>query len=133
MSGAKVSQDTSRCPAAVKERVKLVWIDDLRGIGGKGARLAAFGTRGLFCLAFRHDGRAQPSAKVVRQFVKCRIPVNFDGFFGCVAHHVAVVAPSQVILKFGTGAGVNDAVEVVRQLLQKLRAFHFVPSPPLRF
>jgi hypothetical protein len=42
-----------------------------------------------------------------------RIAVDLDGFFGGVANHVTVVAPSQVVFQFGFSARVNDAIEVV--------------------
>jgi hypothetical protein len=54
----------------------------------------------LLFLTLRHNGAAKAGTEVVGEFVELRIAVDFDGFFGCIADHVAVVAPSQVILEF---------------------------------
>src|SRR5581483_540891 len=48
-------------------------------------------------LALGHDRRAQAAAEIVRQFIELGIAIDFDGFLGGVAHHVAVVAPGEVI------------------------------------
>jgi hypothetical protein len=63
--------------------------------------------------AFGHDGIAKPSTEIVGQGIQLGIAVNFDGFFGRVADHVAVVTPSQVIFQVRLGAIVNRAIEVV--------------------
>ena len=87
----------------------------------------------FLCLALGDYGGAKAGAEVLREFVELRIPVDLDGLLGSVADNVAVVAPGKVIFEFGLGAVVEHAVEVVRQLVQKFRAFHFVPSPLSRF
>ena len=84
-------------------------------------------------LAFGNDRGAKAGAEVLREFVELRIPVDFDCLLGGVADNVAVVAPGKVIFEFGLGAVVEHAVEVVRQIVQKFRAFHFLPSPLSRF
>jgi hypothetical protein len=68
---------------------------------------------GFLLLTLRHDSGAKPGAEVVRKFVKLGIAVDFDGFLGCIADHIAVMAPSQVIFKFRLGTGVNDPIQVI--------------------
>src|SRR5438128_11105509 len=87
----------------------------------------------LLRLALGDYRGAKAGTQVFRQFVKLRIPVDFDCLLGGVAHNVAVVAPGKVIFEFGLGAVVEHAVEVVRQIVQKFRAFHCLPSPLTRF
>src|SRR5206468_12262343 len=84
-------------------------------------------------LAFGNDRGARAGAEVLGQFVELRIPVDFDCLLGGVANNIAVVAPGKVIFEFGLGAVVEQAVEVVRQIVQKFRAFHCSPSPLTRF
>jgi hypothetical protein len=79
------------------------------------------------------DGRSELSLKIFREFVKLGITVDFDGLFGGIADYIAVVAPSQVLVQFSLCAGVNHAIQVVGQFVEKLRAFHCVPSPLLGF
>jgi hypothetical protein len=43
------------------------------------------------------------------------------------------MAPGEMVLQFALGLLVEDTVQVIRQLLQKLSAFHRVPSPLSRF
>src|ERR1700675_2164333 len=89
---------------------------------------------GLFALlALRHNRGAKPCAKVVGKLVKLGIAINLDGLLGGVADHIAVVAPGQMILEFGLGPVIEDAVQIICQLLQEFRAFHFWPSPLSRF
>src|SRR5208283_2432789 len=87
----------------------------------------------LVALALRQDGRTQAAAQIVREFVEVRIAVNLDGHLGGIAHHVAVVAPLEMVFQFRLGLSVHRPVEVVGQLFQKVRAGHFLPSPPIRF
>src|SRR5271167_2905962 len=87
----------------------------------------------LVALALRQDGRTQAAAQIVREFVEVGIAVNLDGHLGGIAHHVAVVAPLEMVFQFRLGLSVHRAVEVIGQLSQKIRAGHFLPSPPVRF
>ena len=80
-------------------------------------------------LALGDYRRPEAGAEVFRQFVELRIPVDLYGLLGGVTDNVAVVAPGKVIFEFGFGAVVEHAVEVVRQIVQKFRAFHCLPSP----
>src|SRR6266576_1024466 len=76
-----------------------------------------------------NNGGTKAGSEVVGKFVKLGVAIDFDGFFGSVANHKAVVAPRQMVFEFSLGTVVYDAVEIIGQLLQKLRAFHCVPSP----
>src|SRR5439155_11963157 len=73
--------------------------------------LSALWPRFLARGALGNDGSAKPGAEVVGQFVQLGIAINFDGFLGCVADHIAVVAPGEVIFQFGLCASVNYAVQ----------------------
>src|SRR5271165_1956029 len=87
----------------------------------------------LVVLALRHDGGTQTATQIVRKFVKLGVAVNLDGHLGRIADNIAVVAPLEMVLQFRLGLSVHRAVEVIGQLLQKIRACHFLPSPPVRF
>src|SRR5215469_7448454 len=80
-------------------------------------------------LALRHNCGTKSAAEVFRKFVELRIAIDLDGLLGCVAHHVAVVAPRKMIFQLGFGFLVEDAVQVTGQLAQEFRAFHRSPSP----
>src|ERR1043165_2925006 len=82
-------------------------------------------------LALLDDCGAKLGSEVFRKGVKLGVAVNLDGFLCGVADHVAVVAPSQVLFEFRLGGGINDTIEVIGQLVQKLRALHWRPSPLL--
>ena len=84
-------------------------------------------------LALAHDGGAEAGAEVLGKFVGKRVAVDLDGLLGCVANHVAVVAPGQMVLQFGFCGLIEDAVQIVGQLLQEVRAFHWFASPLSRF
>ena len=74
-------------------------------------------------------GRPELGFEVFWEFVELGIAVDFDGLFGGVANYIAVVAPSEVFVQFGFCAGIDHAVQVVGEFVEKLRAFHCVPSP----
>ena len=80
-------------------------------------------------MTFSYYGGTKPVPQVFRKFVELRVAVNLDGLLGGIANHVAVVAPGEMIFQFGLCAVVDDAVEVIGQLLQKFRALHWLPSP----
>jgi hypothetical protein len=80
-------------------------------------------------LAFGHDGGAEAAAEIVGQFVKLGVAVDFDGLLGGVADDIAVVAPGKVVLKLDFSFFVEDAVQVIGQLVEEFRAFHWLPSP----
>jgi hypothetical protein len=77
----------------------------------------ALGTAFLVLLALGHDGGTEAAAKIFGEFVELGIAVNLDGLLGCVAHHVAVVAPGKVVLQLNLGLLVEDAVQIVGQLV----------------
>jgi hypothetical protein len=84
-------------------------------------------------LALGNDGRSESGAEVFRKFVQLGVAINFNGFFCGIANHIAVVAPSQMFLQLGLGRGVNDAVQIICQLVEKFRALHWLPSPLVVF
>src|ERR1039458_930389 len=124
------------------------WIAKSRckeGKGGQDNRLSAllfiasgFGFRRSFLrarrrLALRQDGVPQPAAQIVRKFVQMRVAINFDGHLGGVADDIAVMAPLEVVFQLRPCLGVHRVVQVIGELFQKVRASHFLPSPPVRF
>jgi hypothetical protein len=64
----------------------------------------------LVLLALAHDGGTKSPTQVVGQFVEFGVAINLNGLLGGIAHYVAVVAPSQVILEFGLGPIIECAV-----------------------
>ena len=50
-------------------------------------------------LALGHDRGTEPAAEVFGKFVELRVAVDLDGLLGCVANHVAVVAPRKMIFQ----------------------------------
>ena len=67
----------------------------------------------LLGVALGYDGRTQSGAEIFGQFVELGIAINFDGLFGGIANHVAVVAPGQMIFQFGLGSIINQAVKII--------------------
>ena len=84
-------------------------------------------------LTASRNGRSEFGFQVFGKFVQLGIAIDLDGLLGCVANDVAVVAPSQVLFQFSFGAGVDDAIQVIRQFVEKLRALHWLPSPAIGF
>ena len=87
----------------------------------------------LMLLALGHNCGTEAAAEIFGQFIELRVTINLNSLFGRVANHVAVVAPGEMVLQLDFGGFVEDAVQVVGQLVQKLRAFHWLPSPLSRF
>ena len=83
----------------------------------------------LLRLALLHNGRSQFGSEIFRKGVELGVAVNLDGLFGCIAYHVAVMAPSEMLVEFGLGRSVNDAVQIIGQLVKEFRALHWLPSP----
>ena len=81
--------------------------------GEKNLQSSLLGTGFLAALALGNDGGFKSGSKVIGKGIKLGIAVNFDGFLGGVAYHVAVVAPSQMVFQFRFCAVVNDAVQVI--------------------
>jgi hypothetical protein len=61
-------------------------------------------------LALGNDGGFEAGTKIVRQFVEFGVAVNLNGLLGGVAYYIAVVAPSQMVLKLCLRSVVDDAV-----------------------
>jgi hypothetical protein len=63
--------------------------------------------------AFRNDGIVKFCAKGVRKFVNLILAINLNGLLGSVADNVAVVAPSEVLLKFSLQVGIQRTVKKI--------------------
>src|SRR6267378_1059646 len=96
-------------------------------------RLYAVRTALFLLLALCHDGGAEAGPQVFGQFVELGVAVDLNRLLGCIANHVAAMAPGEMVLQFALGLLVENTVQIVRQLLQKLSAFHWMPSPLSRF
>src|SRR5580658_547933 len=93
----------------------------------------AFRTALLVLLALGHDSRTEAATEVFGQFVQLRVAIDLNRFLRSVTDYIAVVAPGEVILQLDLGILVDDAVQIIGQLVQKFRAFHWLPSPLSRF
>lgn len=93
----------------------------------------ALRTAFLVLLALGHNRRTKTGAKVFGQFVQLRVAIDFNRLLGCVANHVTVMAPGKMVLQLDLGVFVDHAVQIIGQLVQKFRAFHWLPSPLSRF
>ena len=83
----------------------------------------------LVLLALGHDGGTEPAAEVLGQFVELGIAVDLDRLLRGIADNIAVVAPGKMVVQLGFSFLVEDAVQIVGQLVQEFRAFHRSPSP----
>ena len=79
--------------------------------------------------AFTHDGVVKAGSEGVRKLVNLVIAVNFDGLLRGVEDDMAFVAPMQVLIKLSLKTFSDLAVQVIGQLLEKIIAFHWCPSP----
>src|SRR5580698_10557764 len=89
----------------------------------------ALGAAFLVLLALGHDGGSQPAAEIFGQFIELGVAIDLDGLLGCIADYIAVVAPGKMVFQLDFGFFVENAVQIIGQLLQKVRAFHWSPSP----
>ena len=60
--------------------------------------------------AFGHNGLVQAASEVFRKLVNLVVTINFDGFFGGIHHHMAFVAPMQMLIELGFQAVADLAV-----------------------
>jgi hypothetical protein len=65
---------------------------------------------------FGDDGVMEFCAEGVRKLVDLVLAVNFNGLLGCVAHDVAIVAPSEMFLKFSLQVVVQRTFKKIIQL-----------------
>jgi hypothetical protein len=79
--------------------------------------LYALRTALLILLALRHNGGTQPAAEIFRQFVKLGVTIDFNRLFGGIADHVTVMAPGKMVLQLDLGVLVDDAVQIIGQLV----------------
>jgi hypothetical protein len=68
-------------------------------------------------LALGHDGRAETGAEIFGQFVELGVAIDLDGLLGGIADHVAVVAPGKMVFQFNLCGFVEDAVQIIGQLV----------------
>ena len=66
--------------------------------------------------AFRHNGLVEAISKAFRELVKFIIPVNFDSFLGGIHHHMAFLAPMQMLVQLDFEVLADLAIEVIGQL-----------------
>lgn len=64
-------------------------------------------------LALGHDCGSEAGTKIVGQFVKLGVAIDFDSLFCCIANNEAVVAPLKMLFQLGSGASINAVVQVV--------------------
>src|SRR6266576_1410236 len=92
---------TSACPPPkVVENICICWSgfcgDWLKGTAKLDTLLCLL----LVLLALAHNGGTKSPTKVVGELVQLGVAIDLNGLFGGVAHHIAVVAPSQVVFQF---------------------------------
>ena len=63
--------------------------------------------------ALAHDGCLQPSSKIVGQLVEFLVAIDLNSLFRRIADHIAVVAPSKMILELGFRLRIDHAIKVV--------------------
>ena len=68
-------------------------------------------------LALGDDGRTESGAKIVGKFDDLVVAIDLNGSLRGIADHVAVVAPLQMFFKLCLGAGIDDPIEIVGELL----------------
>ena len=72
---------------------------------------------GLTVAAFCHNGLVEAASEAFWELVNLIIAVNFDGFLGGVHHHMAFVAPMEVLVQLDFQVLADLAVKVIGQLL----------------
>jgi len=72
---------------------------------------------GLAATAFGHNGIMEAASKALWKLIKLIIAVNFDGFLGGIHHHVAFLAPMEVLVQLDFQVLANLAVKIIGQLL----------------
>jgi hypothetical protein len=71
----------------------------------------------LAAAAFRHNGIVEAAPEAFWKLVKLIIAVNFDGFLGGIHHHVAFVAPMEVLVQLDFQVLADLAIKIIGQLL----------------
>jgi len=72
---------------------------------------------GVAIAAFRHNGLVEAASEAFGELVKFVIAVNFDGFLGGIHHHMAFVAPMEVLIQLDFQVLADLAVKIIGQLL----------------
>ena len=72
---------------------------------------------GLAAAAFRHNGIVEASPEALWKLIKLIIAVNFDGFLGGIHHHMAFLAPMEVLVQLDFQVLADLAIKIIGQLL----------------
>jgi hypothetical protein len=88
------------------------------------AHSGAIGASPFVLLALGHDGGTETRAQVIGQFVELGVAINLNRLLRGVTNHIAVVAPGKVVLQLDFCRFVEHPIQIICQLVQKLRAFH---------
>jgi len=72
---------------------------------------------GLAAAAFRHNGIVEAASETFWKLIKLVIAVNFDGFLGSIHHHVAFLAPMEVLVQLDFQVLADLAIKIIGQLL----------------
>ena len=75
-------------------------------------------------LALGHNGLVETISKILGEFVDLIISVDLNGFLGGIHHHMALMAPMEMLVQLRLSALGERAVQVVGQLFQKIIALH---------
>ena len=67
--------------------------------------------------ALGHNGVMEAASEAFWKLIKLIVPVNFDGFFGGIHHHVAFFAPMEVLIQLDFQVLADLAVKIIGQLL----------------
>jgi len=66
--------------------------------------------------ALGHNGVVEAGSEAFWELVKFVIAVNFDGFLGGIHHHVAFMAPMEMLIQFHSQVVCDLTVQVIGQL-----------------
>ena len=72
---------------------------------------------GFAAAAFGHNGVVEAASEAFRKLVKLIIAVNFNGFLGGIHHHMAFLAPMEVLIQLDFQVLADLAVKIIGQLL----------------
>jgi hypothetical protein len=82
----------------------------------KGISLGDGFLSGFTVAAFRHNCVVEAAAEAFWELVKLIVTVNLDGFFGGIHHHVAFVAPMEMLIQLDFKVLADLAVKIIGQL-----------------
>jgi hypothetical protein len=70
----------------------------------------------LAVAALGHNGIVEAASEAFWELIKLVIAVNFDGFLGGIHHHMAFVAPMEMLIQFHSQVVCDLTVQVIGQL-----------------